>query len=302
MRKSAFLGSLVRAPFRMAGNLTNHAAGSTVDVLRRGASNNPMGFAMGAAMGVPSAMTLTNPLTTPDNLARGYAQRSLVAQTQEPAMKLGMMLFLPDHTKTAGLKAALARCGMKKTAAPRGRFGAAKDAVADVGGNFLEKLLGAGKRAPKPNPEADFSTPAHVLKTMGTLAAAGVGVGIGQQVAGRLAGKAEERYRTIGRGDRYKKMIKVDPSLADNPRAREYFALIDRASPYISSEPLVAAGVVQSMIDTPSLRDGGPPTISPKILQEILKTEEGRQGTRSPVTSATVRTPELKSNVNGIRL
>lgn len=126
--------------------------------------------------------------------------------------------------------------------------------------------------------------------TFGQLLGAGMGlgaaatvVGAGSSAMGHAAGMAQEKLRGMGSDKRYKDMLRVEPSLKDDPRSKAYFKILDRASPYMAGEPYLAAATVQQMISTPSLSgDKGVPSIRPEMLSQILKAEQARQETRFP--------------------
>ncbi|MHC4214322.1 MAG: hypothetical protein ACYSWP_13225 [Planctomycetota bacterium] len=88
-------------------------------------------------------------------------------------------------------------------------------------------------------------------------------------------------HRT-GKERRYRQMLKADPTLRREPRSKQFFNILDRASPYISSEPMVAAATVRNMIETPALHERGVPAITPKMMKEVIDLEAARQQTRFP--------------------
>jgi len=112
----------------------------------------------------------------------------------------------------------------------------------------------------------------------------GVATGVGAAVHGgtQLLGKGMDKVRESGRPARYAAVLKVDPALKDQPLAQRYFELLDRASPYVASEPYLAAAAVQQMVSTPALRDGGVPAVGPRQIQEFLNLESARQETKHP--------------------
>lgn len=132
------------------------------------------------------------------------------------------------------------------------------------------------------------------LKTIGKyvgigalLSLGGAAAGAVQQGGQHFVGKMTETAQEKSRHKRYKAMLKADPTLKEEPDAPKFFALLDRASPYVASEPYVAAATIQSMVATPSLRHGGAPAVTPRMIQEILQTEAARQATRFPLFNTT---------------
>lgn len=123
------------------------------------------------------------------------------------------------------------------------------------------------------------------------LVAAGLGlggaaavVGAGSHAMGYGTGVAQEKVRSFTGGKRYNAMLHEEPSLAEHPMARKYFDVLDRASPYLAGEPLLAAAAVSSMVNTPTLSDNSRvPSVQPRIIQELLNTEGVRQKTRFPM-------------------
>jgi len=116
-------------------------------------------------------------------------------------------------------------------------------------------------------------------------AAAGGGIGL---AAGNGMGRVTEAYGRTKNKQRFSAMLRADPSLKGNPSAKKYFEVIQRASPYIASEPFVAAATVRSMLESPE----GYAT-HPKFMQDILGIEERRQKTRFP----SMRMPPLRGEL-----
>lgn len=135
-------------------------------------------------------------------------------------------------------------------------------------------------------------TPGQLLMAGLGIGSAATLVGAGTTAVGHAAGLAQEKIRSLGSNDRFNSMLKVDPSLREEPKARAYFQILDRASPYISSEPYLAAATVQQMVNTPSLSSSGVPAIRPEQLTQILKAEQARQETRFPFMGR--KDPSLK--------
>lgn len=123
----------------------------------------------------------------------------------------------------------------------------------------------------------------RLLQIGALLAGGGAIIGAAHQAGAHAIGKMTEKAREKTRHQRYAAVLKADPSLKEEPLAPKYFAVLDRASPYVAGEPYIAAATIQTMVNTPSLREGSVPAVTPKALQEILNTEKARQETRFPM-------------------
>lgn len=145
-----------------------------------------------------------------------------------------------------------------------------------------DKLEKVAATLPIPKAPGKSWGPKEVLLAAALIGSVGTGAGIAQQAGARAVGALSEKVRAKTRQKRYQAMLRADPSLAEEPLARTYFAVLDRASPYMSGEPHLAAATVQNMISTPPLREGGVPSIGPKQIQDILNAEQARQSTRFP--------------------
>lgn len=150
-----------------------------------------------------------------------------------------------------------------------------------------EQMLAFGKSREKRESEQHAKemkrwSPGQLMLAGLGLGGAATVVGAGSHLMGQAAGFAQEKIHGATSDRRYNSMVKADPSLKTHPQAKTYFQILDRASPYLASEPYLAAATVQQMISTPSLHDNGVPAVQPKMLQEILKTEQARQETRFP--------------------
>jgi len=111
------------------------------------------------------------------------------------------------------------------------------------------------------------------------LATAGAATGLAEDgVRHGLAQVGEARHRA-GESKRYAAMLRADPSLRDEPHARQLFGVLHRASAYIAGEPVLAASAVKNMAATGSLTQGGKPNINPGIMSEILRVQKARQDT-----------------------
>jgi hypothetical protein len=325
LQKTAFIGKIVGLPFRAARKVAERGAGFVGNNLMQQASDNPLGFLGATAMGVPTLMSLQNPMKDPDMLAKGYQMRGTIAQAfPETAMKLSSSVLSQEDLQ----QAVKIRNSLEKRAAevqynlpfkynsprlpaietkvpvpvPRGIPKAKGDVVGRLKDQVVDEVSDALRKAQLEKTIADtglskqrllHEAEKHLkdmrqwsprqLATAGlALGATAAAVGAGVHLLGQGAGVASEKIRSLRTPHRFKEVTKIEPSLKDNPLAPKYFALLERASPYIASEPYLAAATLQQMLNTPSINDGGVPAIQPKMLQEILKTEEARQGTRFP--------------------
>lgn len=131
---------------------------------------------------------------------------------------------------------------------------------------------------------------------------AGLTLGAGQQGMAYGLGVATEKARMATREKQFRDVVKADPSLRDEPMAKDYFNVLHRASPYIASEPLVAAAAVRSMLETPEIsRDGkGVRAVGPKMLNDLLSVESNRQNTRFPILNVTAPKGPSMKDVSGI--
>ena len=74
------------------------------------------------------------------------------------------------------------------------------------------------------------------------------------------------------RDRQFRAMMRQDEELREDPgSARKYFEVVQRASPYIASEPVVAAHIVKNMMQV-HYHD-------PKMFKDILEVEKTRRGT-----------------------
>ena len=182
------------------------------------------------------------------------------------------------------------RRGLEKTAKVRamsnkGIMGMIGDAIKGLGGKPAERV------AEELTESTGVLSPLGPLKLMGAGLALGAGMGAaGAMTAGAAygIGKGTEMVRGMSQAKRYKNMVKADPDLGRHPMSRSYFAVLDKASPYISGEPQVAAATVRSMLEAP---EGY--AMHPKFMRDILGVEEGRQKTRFPM----LRAPTFKGEL-----
>jgi hypothetical protein len=103
---------------------------------------------------------------------------------------------------------------------------------------------------------------ATALGVAAPMAASAIGGGINFARRGRL----NRDYNSI---------LEVDPELKHEPSAKQYFEVLHRASPYVATEPVIAATVVRNLVDSPGLDS--------RKFQEILELEKMRQHTSNPM-------------------
>ena len=127
-----------------------------------------------------------------------------------------------------------------------------------------------------------------------SLAAGAALVGSAQGLITHGAGSAYEGTRVLGRERQYKRMLKADPTLKEDPRARQMFGVIHRASPYLSKEPVLAAAVVRQMTSAPSFVEGGIPHIPPALIRDVLSLQESRQKTKYPAIQSSLGSSPMK--------
>lgn len=114
------------------------------------------------------------------------------------------------------------------------------------------------------------------------LGAAGAVVGAGQVAASEGITSLQELGRKAGRTRQYTAMLKADPTLKEAKKSRTYFNVLHRASPFLASEPVLAAATVRSMVDAPPLTEGGLPFVTTKQVGDILNVEMSRRNIRAP--------------------
>ena len=204
--------------------------------------------------------------------AANVARRGVAAAPLTAAATIGMApLMLPDiRGATAGHRQEMAQLMAQRQMGPQ-KIGLASSLISEDdkrAASSIRRQL--EKRAAKQNP----------LAIAATLAAVSTALGVGSTLGGHVMGKAYEGIRAGDRPQRFRAMLKAEPSLKKERYARTYFNVLDRASPYIAGEPFIAAATVRSMIETPSLIDGGVPSVGPKMMKEIMDAEESRQKSR----------------------
>lgn len=279
MRKEAFIGRLFGAAARGIGGVGAGIGKKALGVIQTGATENPLGFGMatlGAATTLPFAMQ--NPLKDPMYLANRASLGASVANVN-PRTTAAVTGWSPEMAMAGG--------PMKLSSSVLSQEDL--DASVRISGQ-LEKIA-ATPWGPK-----QLAGAALAVAGAGTLATAA------QQLGSGVVGRISERAHARKQGQRFAAMLKADPSLKDEPLARTYFGVLDRASPYIGSEPTIAAATVHSMLETPSLK-GNLPGVTSKMVQDILKTEESRQATRFPLLQQKgAKGPELKPDVGSFSL
>lgn len=108
------------------------------------------------------------------------------------------------------------------------------------------------------------------------LGAAGAVMGLGGQAVGLAAGKIGDTAHAAALSKDFNAMLKADPSLKEEEKkAKAYFGILHRASPYLSSEPLLAAATVRTMMEY----ENAP---GDQKIQSILSAEKTFQETRHP--------------------
>ena len=136
--------------------------------------------------------------------------------------------------------------------------------AASIGSRAMSALQGAGAS----------------LKNMGPFqklllgAGAATAIGVGSQLARYGVSSGVEKAHARKRPHQYRAMVKMDPDLGRNPRAREVFNVVHRASPYVGAEPVISAAVVRSILDSPALDE--------RKFKSILDLERAHQDTRHP--------------------
>ena len=125
--------------------------------------------------------------------------------------------------------------------------------------------------------DAMMSDPMKVFLGGAALSAGAMATGAVGMGAAHLIGKGTEAFGQSQGNRHFKNMLKVDPTLKKDPKARAYFGVLHRASPFIATEPHVAAATVRSMMESP---EGY--ALHPKFVKDLLEIEEKRQKTRYP--------------------
>jgi hypothetical protein len=172
-------------------------------------------------------------------------------------IKLGSVSF----DRSAVVKLAQVRSSLVKQAAPNP--GAAASAAGKASDAAAKQVV------PKSMPQ--------FMKWFGAglgLAAAGTIVALGQQGVAVGAGKLGDMLHSRKQAGQFNDVLKVDPSLKEEPKAKAFFGVLFRASPYLAGEPELAASAVKSMVNYPEGTD--------TKVEQLLKAEQLHQGTRHP--------------------
>lgn len=116
----------------------------------------------------------------------------------------------------------------------------------------------------------------------------GAGLALGNQAIEALSSGAEEGARGVKdalraktREARWRRVVKFDRDLKDMPHARDAFNALDRASPYVSGEPMLAASAVRQLASYGSSYDGGPPNVPMPAVKTLLEIQRSRGEARS---------------------
>ena len=226
----------------------------------RAAKNDPLAAGLTLAGGVAFGPTMIRESmkADPAMVQRAMQRRYLAQQMRTDPMKMKVGSVISEDEAREGLAI---RRGLEKSAAKGGKsFGNI------FKGTSLPKLFAAGA-------------------ALSAGAAAGGGASLG---VSSVIGKGTEALHRGKQSSQFNAMLKADPSLRRQPKARAYFNVVHRASPFIASEPHVAAATVRSMMESP---EGY--ALHPKFVQQLLEIEEKRQKTRYPA----MRTPTLRGEL-----
>lgn len=117
------------------------------------------------------------------------------------------------------------------------------------------------------------------LGRAGIFAGASLGFGAGATAVGIGASRMVEKGRQLNETKGFNAMVKVDPALKSEKNAPALFRVLNRASPYVAGEPILAAAAVRSMLETPSPVEGVP-YVTPRMMSDIMGAEAARQSTR----------------------
>lgn len=284
------LGMLALAPLAIPAAIAGKATAKAVGGAGRGmvgiAAKAPMETAMGAGMvALPGTLDVFKPKPTRQAASQWLSSTIGEMPMQETFVKMNsvtqqaFLCELDEIEKAAQL--------------PPGPYTqAVRDALPPAKGNVMARLsrslpkeISATGEAisEKALAEGRKTTIGKLLLLGAALAAGSTLVGMGQQVAGYGIGRAVEKKRERDMPASFAAVLKADPGLRDEPRAREFYEVLHRASPYISSEPSIAAATVRSMIEMPP---------DERRLANILSVEKARQETRFP--EGRIRSPEGK--------
>jgi hypothetical protein len=299
LEKSAFIGQAIAGSGRFA---------------LRAAENQPLGTAMTVGSTAAFApMMAGEALKTSPEAAQKKLQRRLLAQqlrTNPMKIKTGSVISADEARRGLQLRRALEKTAGKSNIlggmADILRGAASKSGKTNIRTSAPSKPRtgktprwsskpdtskgGGGKGGHQRMSKIDalFSDPAKAFQaavaiSAGTMLTAGVGVG-----AAHAMGKGTEMVHKGRASNHYNKMLKADPSLRGDSRAKKYFNVLHQASPFLATNPHVAAATVRSMLDAP---EGY--ALHPKFMREVLDIEEKRQKTRYPA----LRTPALRGTM-----
>lgn len=125
-------------------------------------------------------------------------------------------------------------------------------------------------------------------KTARNMFLVGAGIALGNQVIEAMgagvegvAKRVKDKVREGSQDARWKAILKYDPDLAKMPYAKDAFATIDRASPYLASEPLLAASAVRTLVTAGPAHEGGVPVVDMRMVKSVLDVEGTRKENRS---------------------
>lgn len=280
------VGRLAAAPAFGVANVAS-AGGrglfrSGLETVMRSGREAPFGTAMAIGM-APLALS-GNPFRA-ENVQMASLQAGRNAASFGNSYKVAQMLFDPAELD--------ALVEMKKQISPRQKTASAQ-------GDALEQILKRleaiekvpARTAPKPLGAED------ILRAAGIMGGTGIAVGLGQQAINLGVNKAREKLHEAGRGERFGKVLRIDPSLASEPRARQMFNILDRTSPAITDEPLVASATIHSMLATPPVSEKSTiPNVGARFMKEILEAQKLHEGTRARLSDKPHIGGEVKADI-----
>lgn len=215
----------------------------TGDALLHGARAAPGEMAMGVG---GLALTIPALRKSPEAKVQNKVNRELSRQRAQ-SLQRSMM---PDMSKSAGVPVI-------------------RDLVRLHDRAELEKL--AAGSLPKP----------HQMFLLGA------GLALGNQAIEALssgveggARGAKDAFRAKTREARWRRVVRFDRDLKDMPHARDAFNALDRASPYVSGEPMLAASAVRQLASYGSSYEGGPPNVPMPAVKNLLDIQRARSESR----------------------
>lgn len=300
-------GMVVASPFRFAGNVVRGIAGQQavsavpsvggiaasigrdIGFLGKGAAKGMLGIAarapMATALGAGALM-----MGGLVNNSSASSSKKLVSQAANQFMQKGASMKSGNNAlraqsdsfvKTASRpRVAIDNAGTRlikewyrkgikagaEAAELRAKEQAAKNAVPSIRQTF-------GPGGP------GFRQAIGGAAALGTL---GVGMSVGQAGMERAVDHLMDRAARGNTEAQWKAVLKVDPGLRREPGARRLFDMVNRASHYASSEPMLAAGAVRSLLaQARTTDDGAAPDLNMK-MREVLDLERSRQQSRYP--------------------